>query len=555
MAGRRSWRGFSHSITVRLVALLCATIGLSFGVYAWLSLRTTTHQWEASARQRAQDISDVILGSTRFGMLLNHKEDVHNTIRSIAASPAVGAIRIYDKQGSVIFSAAPDEIGTQVDVHAEACVGCHTGPTPLQSVPVGERSRLFARADGERLLGLITPIVNAPDCSTAACHAHPPERSVLGVLDVTMTLAAADAQLASLERSAMGAAALIALCAGTLSALFVLRVVRRPVRALIRGTSRVAAGDLETEIPVVDHSEMSDLARAFNRMTHELGRARAELTRWSDRLEANLQEKTAELSRTQRQVAHMDKMASLGRLAATVAHELNNPMAGILNYAKLVERTLREGSLPEAEREELRRYLGLIQREAARSGDIVRNLLSFARQSGGAFAPHALRPIIDRALMLVGHSLQMSQVRLEVKHLAQDDGVVCDADQVQQALVALLVNAVEAMPQGGNLGLRVTGDAERITIEIADTGVGIPPENLPRIFEPFFTSKDDTGGAGLGLAVVFGIVQRHGGVIDVDSEPGRGTTFRVSLPRKPPAEPGEGGPQHSPAAAVAAGSH
>jgi two-component system NtrC family sensor kinase len=467
-------------------------------------------------------------------MLLNHKEDVHNTIRSIAATPAVGAIRIYDKQGAVIFSADPAEIGGQADLHAEACVSCHTGPTPLQSVPVGERSRVFARHDGERLLGLISPIPNAPDCSTAACHAHPSEQSVLGVLDVTMSLAAADAQLARLEANSVAAAALMALIAGTLSAVFVWRVVRRPVKGLIHGARRVAAGDLETEIPVVDHSEMSDLARAFNAMTQDLARARAELTQWSDRLEANLQDKTAELSRTQRQVAHMDKMASLGRLAATVAHELNNPMAGILNYAKLVERTLREGSLPDEERAELTRYLGLIQREAARSGDIVRNLLSFARQTGGAFAPHALTPILDRALMLVNHSLQMSQVRLDLERTEEDDRLECDADQIQQALVALLVNAAEAMPQGGTLRVRTEGDPDELRLTLADSGCGIAAESLPRIFEPFFTSKDETGGAGLGLAVVYGIVQRHNGEIDVESVPGRGTTFRIRLPRTQP---------------------
>jgi two-component system NtrC family sensor kinase len=219
---------------------------------------------------------------------------------------------------------------------------------------------------------------------------------------------------------------------------------------------------------------------------------------------------------------------------------MNNPMAGILNYAKLVERTVSEGSLPEDERLELSRYLGLIQREATRSGDIVRNLLSFARQSGGAFAPHDFGQILDRALMLVNHSLQMSQVELEVERRTVDDHLVCDADQIQQALVALLVNAAEAMPLGGTLGLRAHGDDDHIYVEISDTGCGIPAEALPHIFEPFFTSKNETGGAGLGLglAVVFGIVPRHGGRIDVESELERGTTFKIRLPRNPPGQAG-----------------
>ncbi|MCC6406296.1 MAG: HAMP domain-containing protein, partial [Planctomycetes bacterium] len=353
------------------------------------------------------------------------------------------------------------------------------------------------------------------------------------------SLAEPDARLASLRDNAWIAAVALAAIAGLFSAIFVLRVVRRPVHALIRGTSRVAAGDLDTVIRVPTHSEMATLADSFNDMTRDLKRARAELRDWNHRLESNLQEKTAELGRTQRQIAHMDKMASLGRLSATVAHELNNPLAGIQSYAKLVERSLRDAALPEAERAELTRYLGLIQKEASRSGGIVKNLLSFARQSGGALSEQRLAPILERALLLVRHSLQMSQIQIESPQVACDDRLWCNADQIQQALVALFVNAVEAMPQGGKLSVGVEPRGDGLAISIRDTGCGIQPDVLPHIFEPFFTSKDRAEGAGLGLAVVYGIVQRHGGSIDVESEPGKGTTFQIQLPRKPAASPSQ----------------
>jgi two-component system NtrC family sensor kinase len=268
-------------------------------------------------------------------------------------------------------------------------------------------------------------------------------------------------------------------------------------------------------------------------MTHELRHARSELTSWSGQLETRLQERTEELTRTQREVAHMDKTASLGRLAATVAHELNNPLGGILNYAKLTSRTLREGGTPEAVREEAERYLVLIQKEADRCGGIVRNLLTFARRNGSQMGDHAMQNIVERAISLVRHHLEISSIRLEREPVEGDDRLTCDTDQVHQALVALIVNAVEAMPQGGTLRLGVRGTADTVRVSIADTGPGISPEALEHIFEPFFSTKDRQQGVGLGLAVVHGIVQRHGGRIEVDSGPDRGTTFHLILPRRP----------------------
>jgi two-component system NtrC family sensor kinase len=248
----------------------------------------------------------------------------------------------------------------------------------------------------------------------------------------------------------------------------------------------------------------------------------------------------------------MEKMASLGKLAATVAHELNNPLAGILTYARLVERELGRGDLSAAEREELARYLNLVQKESARCGQIVKNLLLFARRSGVRFAPHHLNEIADRSLMLVHHHIQMAGLKLEQTRLQGDDQVLCDGDQIQQALVALLVNAVEAMPEGGTLSVRLAPDGgvdaadatAEVLIEISDTGTGIPADILPHIFEPFFTTKEGGNGLGLGLAVVYGIIQRHGGRIEVDSPPGAGTTFRIHLLRRPalkePSTEGEG---------------
>jgi two-component system NtrC family sensor kinase len=533
-----SWiRTLVSSLSLKLFLWLFAVIIVSFAAYAFINIRTTSEQWNQTISQGARRFSELIQSSTHYGMLLNRKEDVHHTIRTIARSPGVEGVRIYDKNGVIIFSADSDETGRRVDLMAEACVSCHGSDEPLRAIPEGNRVRIFDRADGTRILGLINPIENAPECYEAPCHAHPAEQSILGVLDVKMSMAEPDARLAAAKRQAVIAAVLTALLAGLFSAVFIMRVVRRPVKRLITGVEKVAGGDLDTEIEPEAPNEIGQLAEAFNNMTRDIRQARQQLTEWSSSLESKLQEKTAELSQSQRQVAHMEKMASLGKLAATVAHELNNPLAGILNYAKLVDRTLRESPAPHPETKELDRYLNLIQKEAARSGVIVRNLLLFARRSGAEFALHSLNAILERSVMLVRHHLEMSEIRLETHPIEDDDRIVCDADQIQQALVALLVNAIEAMPNGGMLQLSAELVGTHVSIMIRDSGVGISQEALPHIFEPFFSSKEETEGAGLGLAVVYGIVQRHDGRIDVDSEVGRGTTFRVSLPRRPAAEP------------------
>ena len=331
-----------RSLSLSLFLWLFGMVIAAFAAYAFLSVRATSRQWQETLSDNALRWSELIKRSTRYGMLLNRKEDVHQIIESVARTPGVQGVRVYDKQGVIIFSADAGEIGRRVDLQAEACVLCHGQGAPLTSVPSGRRIRVFRGADGERVLGLINPIANEPACSQAACHAHPPEKTVLGVLDVKMSMAEADRRLAATERLSITAAILIALAVGAFSALFIDRVVRRPVNRLIAGTERVAKGDLSTTLDPGPPNEIGHLARAFNRMTDDLKRAERENAEWSRKLEQKVVEKTEELSRAQRQVVHMEKMASLGKLSATVAHELNNPLAGILNYAKLVDRTLKE---------------------------------------------------------------------------------------------------------------------------------------------------------------------------------------------------------------------
>jgi two-component system NtrC family sensor kinase len=238
-----------------------------------------------------------------------------------------------------------------------------------------------------------------------------------------------------------------------------------------------------------------------------------------------------------------------------VAHELNNPLSGVLTYARLIKRELREQKLDPEVRRELEHYLNLVDKECTRCGAIVHNLLTFARRRGSDMAPVDLNGVVERSVMLVRHHLEMRGIRLEDSGDPTADGLItADAGQVEQALLALLMNAIEAMPPAEGaphtLAVRLHAHPESVAIEVADTGVGIPPDALPHIFEPFFSTKGGENGVGLGLAVVYGIVNRHGGLIDIQTEVGRGTTIRLELPRTPPDATQQETARHKPAAAA-----
>ncbi len=544
----RTAKALVGSLGFRLLVGLLVVTGLVAAIYAFVILRNVEAHWIDAMSAGAMRTSELVKNATRYAMLLNRKEDVHQTLRQLAQGPQMAGIRIYDKNGRIIFSADDKEIGRGVDLQAEACVACHKPGEPLHTPRAETRTRVFKTPDGAGILGVISPIVNGPDCSSAECHAHPDTQTVLGVLDVRLSMAPMRRAFDEV-RGRMILATLI-LLAGVmiLFAVLIQRVVRRPIRHLYDGVQHVAAGDLDAHVEVRGADELSELAQAFNRMTADLKRARVELTDWSDKLEVKVVEKTEELGRAQRQMIQREKMASLGKLAATVAHELNNPLAGILTYAKLVKREVDDSTACAEGRADTLRYLDLVQKESSRCGTIVKNLLLFSRRSGVAFAPIHVNEIVDRATMLVRHHLEMASLKLEKLALAGDDVVICDADQLEQALVALLVNAVEAMQGmgGGTLTVRVVEVGNSVDIEVQDTGVGIPPDVLPHIFEPFFSTKDKESGVGLGLAVVYGIAQRHGGTVDAFSKVGAGTTFRLRLPRRPPS-PAEAAQQSLPA--------
>ncbi|MHC4549594.1 MAG: ATP-binding protein [Planctomycetota bacterium] len=527
---RRKKRPLTSRLDFRLAVWLCVGAALILAAAGTWNIHTQRDHMTNLVKLSAERSVEIIRRSTRDAMLENRREQVHRIFETIGAQQGVERIHLVDREGRVRSSTKPQEVGEVWDRGEEICLACHEQSPPREGLRCADRSRIYSKRSGTRVLSVTAPIRNEPDCATAACHAHPPAQQVLGVLDVELSLGAVDEQLAASERQ-MGFALLVTV--GTvllLAGYLVWRMVIRPVRQLTRGTLRVAAGCLSTKMPVTSSDELGELAVSWNAMVDELERTRKELEEWSTTLEKRVQEKTAALESAHEKVLLSAKMASLGKLAAAVAHEINNPLAGINTFARLLGKKL-DRKDPTAEDTEMGRVLELVASEAARCGGIVRNLLLFSRVPGVRFSPEDLGQILDRCALLVKHQAELQEVIIRVEQAPGLPRVVCDVSQIQQLLLALAMNAIEAMPDGGTLTLAVRpAGPEEVALSVADTGCGIDPEDRDHIFEPFYTKKEDGKGVGLGLAVVYGIVKRHHGRIEVVSTPGLGTTFHIHLP-------------------------
>jgi two-component system NtrC family sensor kinase len=510
-----------------------------FSLLGYENVRLHRKDLEEMTLAAGDRIGETIKRSTRYGMLNNHSAEVHEIIKTIGAQPGINKIRIFNEDGEIKLSTDESETATSVDKRAEACYTCHEPDKPLAQLSPPyhaefsslARTRIYTVAD-ERVLGVINPIENEPSCSNSGCHAHSPDKKILGVVDVTLSLAKVDEAIAEGREQMITTfvAAIVAISLMVAGLIWVM--VARPGKELIVGMKRVAAGDLDYKIEVASKDEIGELANSFNRMTSRLAEANTEISAWAKNLESRVEQKTAELRQAHEHIVRVERMASIGKLAAIVAHEVNNPLAGILIYARLLLKKMTNSKRDEPDAEEYRKHLEVIASESARCGDIIKNLLQFARKTQADLAPNDINELIRQSVRLVQHKIDLMGIttRIELDETVKD--VVCDAQQVKQALVALLINSCEAMRQEeGILEIcsRHLSQQRMVEIRIADNGVGMDEETRRHAFEPFFTTKEQGKGVGLGLAVVYGIVAAHGGEIDLESSPGVGTTVTIRL--------------------------
>jgi signal transduction histidine kinase len=302
--------------------------------------------------------------------------------------------------------------------------------------------------------------------------------------------------------------------------------IARPILRLRTMAQAVASGDLEQESGLERPDEIGDLARAFDTMTERLQTRTAEAERlYAEAIDRNrqLSEMYERLQAAQRQLVQSEKLAAVGQLAAGIVHDVKNPLGVIKGLAEeLLEDPLEGAGALEAYRQ--------IRDNATRANSIVTDLLVFARQSATAMSRRDLRETIEGSLRLTDYLLRKGKVRVEKALPASAAYATYDPQQIQQVLINLIQNAVQAMPDGGELRVSLVVEDATAVIALADTGTGIDPQVMPRIFDPFFTTKPEGQGTGMGLAVSYGILTRHGGSIEATSQPGQGATFTLRLP-------------------------
>lgn len=369
------------------------------------------------------------------------------------------------------------------------------------------------------------------------------EREVIGHIEIGLSLDKVNQAIFEAKFAAY-LFTLIVLVGTILLLAFIVGAITRPVRVLVDVTDQVSKGDLTQRVNITQRDEIGHLADTFNRMIESLKQSRDEVEQYNRNLEEKIIERTLQLEEAQAQLIQSEKMSAIGQLAAGVAHELNNPLGGILGYAQFTLEKLNKNIPEKTTAKEIQsyiRYVSDIETQARRCKTIVQNLLKFSRSSRTVeFADVDVNKAIEETLSFVAHQLHLSQIELDVQLDPRLPHIQGNIGQLQQVFTNLIINAMHASKPGALImitsryspALGEFGGA--VELMFKDHGHGIKDEHLKKIFEPFFTTKEIGKGTGLGLSVSYGIVKEHGGEITVTSEVGAGSIFTVVLPVQKP---------------------
>jgi two-component system NtrC family sensor kinase len=513
-------------------------IGLTLAV-ALFTIFIVRNQRDELLRQETEQVrlvSEIVTKSTRFAMLQNQRSAVYRIIKNVGNQEGIDKVRLLGSDGMIIYSTDLAEIASTIDLTAGECLRCHSRVGAPPSGDTSGHSWIFTSPDGERHLSNIDVIRNDPSCyRNVLCHAHPEDQEVLGLLEITHELASIDGQIRHNTFTIAFFSLGLVVVASLLVSIFIHRMVYLPLIDLERGAKRLKTGDLEKMIPVRSRDEFGHLASSFNAMMLSLRDSELELQEWTRTLEEKVEEKTRELQLAEAKAAHAEKLASVGLLAAGIAHELNNPLTGVLTFSTIIRRKMKDGS-PDAE------DLDLVIRETKRCSVIIKRLLDFAREKKPEHRFIDITDIITETEQILRHPTSSRDIKITLDFDKDLPPLWVDPDQIKQVIMNILVNARDAIDKAGEIVIRTRRLPEKVSVDkgsppramaeisISDTGCGIPPRNKKKIFDPFFTSKVVGKGTGLGLSVTYGIVRSHGGTIDVESAEGVGTTFRILLP-------------------------
>ncbi len=529
---------FGRSIygrVVLIIALLSVFLFFSFGII----FRSVYEQYlNTVILQSGNNVGSLVEGALYHSMMENDEGALQNTLDVIHTLPGIDDVNMYDSNDSLIYSSFSSD--TAADINPN-CKSCHKNMATM--FPGKEKSYKIINADseckmskspsGQRHLLIRSPILNSKSCYESSCHYHAAKDKILGSLVIKVPLKDLDVAVNKSSLEFYMLAILTTLLLASFLVLFTRKEIKNPLSELIRASIAVSSGDKSTRLKIKPNQldDMRMVSVAFNDMLDNLQTATTELENWSQQLEYKVQKKTEELGTAQTELIHIERLASLGKLSSSVAHEINNPLSGILVYTKLVHKLLSNPDLTDAKKEVMLKHLKMIEAETKRCGDIVKGLLDFSKKDQEDFEPKHLHEILHETYDLMSHPVKIANISFLTDFTAKSDLIYCSPNQIKQACVAMLVNSTEAVTEGGEIVIKTSNpDQDTIRLEISDNGIGISAEDIPHIFEPFFSTKQQARGIGLGLPIVHGIIQSHKGKIQVKSEPGHGTTISILLP-------------------------
>lgn len=537
---RRRYSKFISSIYGRVVFIIAGSLIVLFILFNIIFKSVYIEFFNNTIRQSGDNISSIVEGSLYYSMLENDKGMLQRTLDVISTMSGIDEVNMYNDEDSLAFTSVSIIMENSANPN---CKECHSNLASMFS-PKKKAYRIvenipecgiFQNDNGydNRYLLIRKPILNERSCYTAACHAHTKDDEILGSLIIKLPLKDLDSFVDESSTDFVLVATLITFLLVTFLIIFTRKKIKNPLYALIKASEAVSKGDNSIRIDIKPNllDDMRKVSLAFNNMLDNIDSATNELQNWSQQLEYKVQKKTEELSEAQNELIHVERIASLGKLSSSVAHEINNPLSGILVYAKLIHKKLDNSEFIHSKKESILRHLKLIETETKRCGDIVKGLLDFSRKDQEDFEVNNLHQLLSATYALMTHSIKIADINFITDFKAKQDEIHCSPNQIKQACVALLVNASEAIHEHGEIIIRTSNpDKESIRVEISDNGVGIANQDISHIFEPFFSTKRDASGIGLGLAIVHGIIENHKGRIEVDSELEKGTTISIIFP-------------------------
>ncbi len=517
-----------QSLAAKLIIAIGLLMILGSFVFWYAILQKQKIDIMSIAVKNGSSFIDFVKKSTRYSMLTFHRASIQETLQNISITEGIENIKIFDHNGKIFYSSNTDDIGNSVGRASISCNGCHLDTDKTFKLrPEPKKQEIHKNPDGFTALKLIEPIYNESACYTSQCHIHSKDQKILGLIEADMSLALLD-EARFKQGLALTAYVIIFIIAiSTFLGIILYKLVSKPVSKLTHGMERVAAGDFDHVVQIESEDEVGMLAKTFNSMIKDIKAARDQRESWTQILETEVAKKTEEIKKTHANLLQTAKLASLGRMAAGVAHEINNPLTGIVTFSHLMKNNATPDS-PEAE------DLDIIIEQAERCSKIISNLLTFARAKPSEKGETNINDVINRTVYMVENQEKFHNIKFNINLDKSPFIMLGDTSQFQQIFLNMMINAADAMDKKGTLTISthkiIENDKPFVEIEFTDTGCGIAKENMARLFEPFFTTKPVDKGTGLGLSITHGIVKHFGGEINVKSTVGKGTSFFVKLP-------------------------